>query len=144
MPFLKVWIHFVWVTKNRKPFLTKRIKEKLINHLIENAKTKGIYINEVDGYKDHLHILVSLSSSQSIAKVAHLLKGESSNWVNKNHLTKNKFEWQDEYFAVSVSESHYKIVKQYIQNQENHHKKKSFSGEYQELMDKYGFSNELG
>ncbi|MBL7023553.1 MAG: IS200/IS605 family transposase [Candidatus Marinimicrobia bacterium] len=140
MPFIKVWIHFVWATKSRKPLLTKSIKEKLIQHIKENAKSKDIFINEINGDKDHIHILVSLGASQSISKIAHLLKGESSNWINKNKLTKQNFEWQDEYFAVSVSESQHKIIKKYIQNQESHHKKKSFSEEYKEFLDKYEFT----
>jgi len=55
-----------------------------------------------------------------------MIKGESSNWINKNQLTKEKFEWQDEYFAVSVSESHLEFVREYIKNQEEHHQKKTF------------------
>jgi REP element-mobilizing transposase RayT len=68
-----------------------------------------------------------------------LLKGESSYWINKNKLIKTKFEWQDEYFAVSVSESAVKKVRDYIKNQEEHHRKKSFQEEYNEFMRVYGF-----
>lgn len=106
--------------KSRKPLITKGVKKPLINHIYENAKSKDIYINEMNGGKEHLHLLVSLGASQSISKIAHLLKGESSNWVNKNKLTKNNFEWQDEYFAVSVSESLVASVRKYIQNQKEH------------------------
>lgn len=68
-----------------------------------------------------------------------LIKGESSFWINKHGLTKEKFEWQDEYFAVSVSESQLNRVREYIKNQENHHQKKSFQNEYDEFISKYGF-----
>ncbi len=68
-----------------------------------------------------------------------LIKGESSFWINKNHLTAEKFEWQDEYFAVSVSESLLDQVRSYIQNQEDHHSKKTFQEEYEEFILKYGF-----
>lgn len=71
----------------------------------DNAKAKGIFIDFVNGYSDHCHCLVSLAVDQNIQKVMQLIKGESSYWINKNGLTKNKFEWQDEYYAVSVSES---------------------------------------
>lgn len=70
-----------------------------------------------------------------------LLKGESSYWVNRNKLTKTKFEWQDEYIAVSVSESNADKVRRYIQNQEEHHRKKSFSEEYDDFMKKYQNGN---
>lgn len=68
-----------------------------------------------------------------------LIKGESSFWINKNELTKSKFEWQDEYFAVSVSESIIDKVRNYIKNQESHHSKKTFQEEYDEFISKYGF-----
>lgn len=68
-----------------------------------------------------------------------LIKGESSFWINKNQLTKEKFEWQDEYFAVSVSESIIDKVRDYIKNQEEHHKKKTFQEEYDEIINKFGF-----
>jgi putative transposase len=68
-----------------------------------------------------------------------LLKGESSFWINKNKLTKQKFEWQEEYFAGSVSESIIDKVRDYIKNQEIHHKKKTFQEEYDEIISKFGF-----
>jgi REP element-mobilizing transposase RayT len=68
-----------------------------------------------------------------------LLKGESSYWINRNNIFLKKFEWQDEYFAVSVSESAITRVREYIKNQENHHKKKLFNDEYQEFISKYKF-----
>ena len=68
-----------------------------------------------------------------------LLKGESSYWINKNKIFGGKFEWQDDYFAVSVSESTVNQVRDYIKNQESHHKKKSFNDEYQEFIRKYKF-----
>ncbi len=68
-----------------------------------------------------------------------LVKGESSFWINKNRLTREKFEWQDEYFAVSVSESMIDVVRGYIRNQEEHHKEINFQEEYQKYIVKYGF-----
>jgi REP element-mobilizing transposase RayT len=68
-----------------------------------------------------------------------LIKGESSFWINKNELTKEKFEWQDEYFAVSVSESMIDKVREYIKKQEEHHSTKTFQEEYDEFISKYGF-----
>jgi REP element-mobilizing transposase RayT len=88
---------------------------------------------------DHIHILLSLGREQSISKVVMLIKGESSNWVNKNNLIKGKFEWQDEYIAVSASESIIGKVRRYIYNQEEHHRKKSFEEEYKLFIKKYNF-----
>ena len=70
-----------------------------------------------------------------MANVMRLLKGESSYWINKNYLFKYKFEWQNEYFTVSVSESLVDKVRSYIDDQEQHHRKKTFQNEYDELIE---------
>jgi putative transposase len=67
-----------------------------------------------------------------------LLKGESSYWINKNRLCREKFEWQDDYFAVSVSESMVPRVREYIKNQEDHHQTKTFAEEYDLFLKEYG------
>jgi putative transposase len=140
MPFVKVYIHFVWSTKNRVPYLdTKEVRQKVWQHIRENAKEKGIFVDFVNGYSDHCHCLISLGVDQTIQKTMQLIKRESSFWINKQGLTKQKFEWQDEYFAVSVSESIIDKVRNYIKKQEEHHSKKSFQQEYNEFIEKYGF-----
>ncbi|KQO32999.1 transposase [Flavobacterium sp. Leaf82] len=143
MPFLKIYIHFVWSTKKRIPFLDSiELRKKVWNHIKENAKEKGIYIDFINGYSDHCHCVISLGVDQNVGKIIQLIKGESSYWINKNKLTKEKFEWQDEYFAVSVSESLIDKVRDYIKNQENHHKKKTFQEEYDEIISKFGFQKQ--
>ncbi|HEX8016831.1 MAG TPA: IS200/IS605 family transposase [Flavobacterium sp.] len=140
MSLIKVHIHFVWSTKNRIPYLsTPQLRQKVWNHIRENAKEKGIYIDFINGYSDHCHCLISLGVDQNIQKIMQLIKGESSFWINKNQLTKEKFEWQDEYFAFSVSESIIDKVRDYIKNQEEHHKRKTFQEEYDEIFTKFGF-----
>jgi REP element-mobilizing transposase RayT len=127
MPYLKIYIHFVWCTKNRYPFLNTIESRQLVwNHIKENAKQKGIHVDFVNGYEDHCHCLISLGINQSVEKVMQLIKGESSYWINKNpnlfpNLKGKRFEWQSEFFALSVSESILKRVRNYIKNQEAHH-----------------------
>lgn len=70
----------------------------------------------------------------------HLIKGESSSWINKNNLCSDKFGWQDQYFAISVSQSVVNRVRDYIRNQENHHKGKDFQLEYDRIVKAHGFS----
>jgi REP element-mobilizing transposase RayT len=140
MPFIKVYVHFIWSTKDRKPLLaTREIRQALWEHMRENAKKKGIHLDFVNGYIDHCHCLISLGVEQTMSKVMQLIKGESSYWINKHQFCKIKFEWQDNYFAVSVSESILEKVRDYIKNQEAHHQKKTFQEEYDELMAKFGF-----
>ena len=106
----------------------------------ENARLKNIYIDFINCEPEHVHVSISLGSDQTISKVAQLIKGESSNWINKNKLITGHFEWQDEYIAVSVSESQINKVRDYIKNQKEHHRKKSFAEEYEEFTKKYGFT----
>ncbi|MGN6402212.1 MAG: IS200/IS605 family transposase [Flavisolibacter sp.] len=140
MPFIKVWVHYVWATKNRQPILTDNLRHRLFSHIKENAKDKNIYLDRINGYHDHVHCFVSLGSNQTIDKIAQLLKRESSFWLNhKSGIKAQKLEWQDDYFTVSVSESMLDTVRAYIDNQVAHHQKKTFTEEYNEFISKYGF-----
>ena len=140
MPYLKVFIHFVWTTKDRLPLLrTKEIRKEVWKHIKKNAKEKGIYIDTINGYSEHCHCLVSLGSGQTIERIVQLIKGESSFWINKQGLVQGKFAWQDEYYAVSVAQSGIDKVRKYIQAQEEHHKLFSFTDEYNDFIEKYGF-----
>ena len=140
MPFVKVYIHFVWSTKEREPFLdSPELRKKVWQHIRENAKLKEIFIDMINGYQEHCHCLISLGPEQTMSKVMQLIKGESSFWINKHNLCKQKFEWQDQYYAASVSESVVNRVRDYIKNQEEHHKKTTFQEEYDQLMEKLGF-----
>ena len=144
MSYVRIWVHSVWGTKNRIPFLTNDNKLNLLNHIKENAKSKKIYIDFINGHKEHVHCIVSLNPDQAISKVMQLIKGESSNWLNNNEITKEKFEWSDEYFAVSISDSNINQVRDYIKNQDEHHKKKTWEEEYNEFIDKFGFRKMKG
>jgi REP element-mobilizing transposase RayT len=141
MSWVKIWVHLVFSTKYKKPFLNSlELRKKVFFHIHENAREKGIWLDSVNGHKEHLHCLVSLGREQTISKIAQLIKGESSFWINKNNLIPQKFSWQDDYWAVSVSESHAVAVRKYIDNQESHHRTKSFNEEVDEFMQKYGWS----
>jgi REP element-mobilizing transposase RayT len=139
MSYIKVMIHLVWGTKNREPLLTEEKRKQLFSHIRENARSKDIYIDTLGGYTDHVHCLVSLGKDQSISKVVMLIRGESSYWANRESLVKPKFEWAADYFAASVSESAVEKVRAYINQQEVHHKKITFTEEYDKLMSSHGF-----
>lgn len=140
MPFVRIWIHLVWATKNQTPYLQGTdLRKKVWQHIKENAASKDIYLDCVNGYYDHVHCLMALKTDQTIAKNIQLIKGESSYWINQEKLIPQKFQWQKEYFAVSISHSMLESVRGYIHKQEQHHKKKTFEDEYNEFIIKYGF-----
>ncbi len=139
MPFTRVIIHFVWSTKNREPVLEEKLRERIFEHIRNNVRKKGIYIDTIGGYVDHVHALVFLMPKQTMANIALLLKGESSHWVNEQNLTLGYFQWQDEYFAVSVSESMLNKVRNYIHHQAEHHEHSTYTEEEIELRKRYHF-----
>lgn len=138
MPYTTLYIHLVWATKDQQPRLDKKIRSELFPHIKENAKTKNIFIDTIGGHDEHIHTLISLDPTQSISNILNLIKGESSHWLNKSKLIKGKFEWQDDYFAVSVSPSVVEKVRDYILNQEIHHQKKTFGREFEEFIKSCG------
>jgi len=134
MPFVRVWIHAVWSTKRRHPFLVDPIRSLVFGHMVNEGRSKGIQIDRINGYLDHAHMLFNLSSVQSISRIINQVKGESSHWINQHQLILEPFNWQDEYYAVSVSESGLAAVRSYIDKQEEHHRHRSFQEEYDDLL----------
>lgn len=142
MAYVKIWIHAVWGTKNRFPYLAGDIKKQVIDHIRENAKKKEIFIDSINGYTEHLHCLIGLNADMSIAKAMQLIKGESAFWINKNQITKEKFEWAVEYYAASVSDSARDKVRAYIRNQETHHRQSSFQEECEQFIKEYNIESQ--
>ena len=139
MPYVKIWIHAVWATKNRKKQLIKEVRQSFFEHIHQNALAKGILMDCVNGYLEHVHCLFRLKNDQTISKTMQLIKGEASFWFNKNYPLREKLSWQDEYFAVSVSESQVDKVRKYIHRQEAHHRQVSFQQEYDNIIKNFGF-----
>jgi putative transposase len=145
MAQVRIWIHVVWGTKNRSPvMLNKNKRIDLCKHIKANAKDKKIYLDYINGESDHLHCLISMACDQNVAQIVKLLKGESAHYANKDSLFDTPFDWADDYYAVSVSQSQVESVRNYIKNQEEHHRKKTFVEECNEFMAKYGFLRVLG
>jgi len=134
MSFTSIWIHAVWSTKNRKPLLLTDFRDDVFNHILENGKKHNIYIDTINGYLEHVHCLLSMNRHQSISECVKLLKGESAFWINKNKISKFKFNWQDDYFATSISCSDLNELRKYINNQSTHHRKVSFQEEYNNFL----------
>ncbi|MDP2161741.1 MAG: IS200/IS605 family transposase [Flavobacterium sp.] len=141
MSWVRIYVHMVFTTKNREPFLySLALRKKVFKHIKKNAEEKGIWLDCVNGYHDHVHCLISLGKEQSISKIAQLIKGESSYWINQNKLKEGQFLWQDDYWAMGVGENAIQSVRNYIHNQEEHHSKESFSDEIDTFMKKYGWT----
>ncbi len=141
MAFIKVYIHYVFSTKNREKCLSQKVRAQLFPHILKNAREKDIFILRLNGHLEHLHCLVSMGRAHTLAETARLIKGNASRWLNQSGLVAGKFQWQKEYFAVSVSETHLTKVQRYIENQEEHHRTMTFEEEYKLFLKNYGFSD---
>jgi REP element-mobilizing transposase RayT len=130
-------IHAVWGTKNKEKLISQEIRPILLSHIKENAKQKGIYIDTINSQAEHVHCLFGLNADMALSKALNLIKGESSFWANKQKLTRLKFEWADDYYSVSISESQLAKVRHYILTQDEHHRKCSFTEEYNEFLKSY-------
>ena len=140
MSYIKIWIHAVWSTKNREPVFKHDTLKQVCSHIQSNAKDKGIYIDRINGHDEHIHTLMLLKSDISISKQMQLLKGESAFWMNRTDILKARMEWANKYFAASVSESKIDVVRAYIDNQQEHHKKQTFMEEYKHFIESLGYT----
>lgn len=136
--FSQIYIQVVFAVKGRENLIQKSWKEdlnKYIAGIIREKDQKPIIVN---GMPDHLHTFFGLKPAMKISDLVRDIKSNSSKFVNDKKFIKGKFCWQDGYGAFSYSKSQIETVFQYILNQEQHHKKRTFRQEYIELLQKFG------
>lgn len=133
----KVYVHIVFSTKHRQNLIDSAIKESLFEYL--GGICRGLECNpiRVGGFENHVHILCLLSRKISQMKLLEELKKESSKWIKTKGQTYSSFYWQDGYGIFSVNPSEIDIVIDYINKQEEHHKKKTFQEELRAFLVKY-------
>lgn len=132
--YTQLYIHCVFAVKFREAVLSSEWDNRLrlyMTAIVQNNRHKMIAINNMP---DHLHMFIGLNPDQSLSKIMQLVKGDSSEWINKEKLTKKKFNWQSGYGAFSHSRSQISIVARYIENQQLHHAKKVFLDEYLRML----------
>src|SRR6266487_4855438 len=136
--FNKIWIHAIWSTKERQPLISSTAENKIHNFLREELIEIGCPVRIINGMPGHVHSLFLLNPKKAVAEIIKYVKGVSSHSINDQNLISKKFSWQTDYAAYSVSESQLERVFQYIVNQKQHHKKKPFLQEYDELVALHG------
>lgn len=144
MSYTTIWLHCVWSTKNREHIISNSFRPVLLGHFRDVADEKGIMLDYINLHKDHVHALINLGKQQNIADLMHQIKGESSFWINRMNLMPAKFSWQDDYFAVSISQSHVERVRKYIRNQDEHHRKLTWDEEVEQFLSRYNFERIKG
>ncbi len=136
--FVSCLIHCVWSTKERRPLLPADLQRRIWPYLGGVARENGMKVFVVGGVEDHVHILLAIPSTLSVAKSVQLLKGNSSKWVHETFPEHRSFEWQDGYGAFSIGVSGVEDTTKYIQGQVEHHRKTTFKEELETFLKKHG------
>ena len=126
--------HLVFSTKNRNPWIVEEIESRVWSYLGGIARKHKMTALQVGGIEDHIHSLVMSPSTLAPCQIAQFLKGESSSWIHDEFRELRSFAWQDGYAAFTVSKSNIPEVIRYIQNQREHHRRKTFQEEYLEFL----------
>ena len=132
--FTHILIHYIFSTKNRQPFLADDIRQRVFSYMGGIARQNNIYPQIIGGVEDHVHMLVLLPKTLSIAKAIQLVKGGSSKWIHDEFPRLRDFAWQIGYGAFSVGLSNKENVMNYIKHQKEHHRKKTFQEEFLEFL----------
>lgn len=136
---VQVYLHLVFSTKDRAPFLRdKSLRERMHGYLAGACTQLDSPAIIVGGVEDHVHILIRFSKVLEIANLIRDIKRESSKWVKDQSAQCSEFQWQRGYGAFSISPSHVAALTKYIREQEQHHKSESFQDEFRRLCRKYG------
>jgi REP-associated tyrosine transposase len=130
--------HFVFSTKNRQPWISQEIEERIWDYLGGIARANGMKPVKIGGIEDHIHMLVGAPPTIAPSKIAQLVKGGSSAWIHDTFAELVDFEWQDGYGAFTVSKSAVPEVIGYIANQREHHRTMTFRDEYRLLLVRHG------
>ena len=135
--YLSLHYHIIFSTKNRTPSIADSWRDRLHEYLGGTVKGLDAFPQGVGGVADHVHLLVGLKATHRLSDFLRELKKASSVWVHEE-LKVTEFGWQDGYAAFTVSPTACDSVKQYIANQAEHHRVKTFREELSELLERAG------
>jgi REP element-mobilizing transposase RayT len=135
--YTQIYIHIVFAVEGRQNLIQPEHNDELqkyITGIVSGQKQKLIAINNVP---DHLHLLIGLKPDLSLSELIRDVKANSSKFINEKRWAAGRFSWQEGFGAFSHSRSQLDAVIRYIQNQQQHHARKSFRDEYIELLEKF-------
>ncbi|MGH9633344.1 MAG: IS200/IS605 family transposase [Candidatus Angelobacter sp.] len=127
-------VHIVFSTKERRKIIPRDMKERVWSYIAGICKQEKIFVHAVGGMEDHIHLLLQIPPTMTLAEAVRTVKSNSSSWMKQEI---KKFAWQEGYGGFSVSKSQIPVVVRYIKNQERHHKKMSFEDEFLALLEKH-------
>ena len=135
--YTQLYTHVVFAVKYRRNHIHKTWQDELYKYISGVVSNHNQKLMIIGGMPDHVHILLGTRPNCNLSDLVRIIKANSSKWINEKKLTKTKFEWQEGFGAFTVSQSQLPRVINYIKNQEQHHKKKTFKEEYIEFLEAY-------
>ncbi len=132
--YTQLHVQVVFAVQNRLSLISKRWKQQLYLYITSIIQDKGHKVLAIGGPANHIHILIGLRPTEALSTLVHDVKISSSHWINSKRLVFGKFAWQEGYSAFSYSKSEIPRVCNYINNQEEHHRVKTFLEEYEEWL----------
>lgn len=136
--YTQIHIHGIFAVQNRMSLIGEAWWDDLCKYITGIVQHHGHKMLQIGGMPDHIHILFGMRPAESLSELMKYVKGESSEWINKQRFMHGRFSWQEGYGAFSYSKSQLHSVAQYIANQREHHKKKDMVTEYIEFLRKFG------
>lgn len=135
-----ILVHIIFSTKARQPLIQPDITQDLYQYMANIARSYNSQVHEIGGIEDHAHLLVSLPRTVTLCKLIEEIKKGSSKWIKTKDISYRNFSWQNGYGAFSIGQSNFEALKNYIQNQQEHHRKISFQDEYRSFLKKYSIT----
>jgi len=136
--YVSSFFHCVWSTHERRKTVSHDLRERFFPYMGGIARENDMKTLAIGGMDDHVHVLLSVPAVLSVAKAIQLIKGGSSKWIHDTFPSRRDFAWQEGYGAFSISVTHVRQAIQYINRQEEHHRKKTFEEEFLGLLKKHG------
>ncbi|MCI0645200.1 MAG: IS200/IS605 family transposase [Chloroflexi bacterium] len=121
MPFWRTYYHLVWATKNREPLIQPAIERRLFSYLVNKANELEVRVYAINGWVDHVHLVVSIPPKHAVAYVVKRLKGASAFDLNQPGGLGGEFQWQRGYGVLTLGERQRPQAEAYVRNQKEHH-----------------------
>ena len=135
--YTQIHLQLVFAVKFRKCLIENSWKDELYKYITGIISSNAHKVLAIGGVSDHIHILIGMRPTQAVSDLLKEVKGSSSKWINERRFLTQHFEWQEGFGAFSYAKSDLPKVISYIQHQEEHHRRKSFKEEYEEMLKEF-------
>lgn len=135
--YTQIHIHIICAVQNRSSLINPLWEGELYKYITGVIQNRNHKLLQINGMPDHIHLLIGMRPTQSLSELMKIIKGESAKWINKKRLIKGRFSWQAGYGAFSYSKSQTPTLISYIQNQKEHHRRKTLTEEYLDFLNAF-------